>query len=200
LGGHRLGSVSGRLEERERELQVIVDALEEVSAGLGRAVVVSGAAGIGKTSLLDLARDAAHKRNFAVASARGSDLRARTMLGSTQCADTTKRISGDSSHSGQCHGPLSQAEGPRAAAGDRTLASQTSRSTSCLRGSPPPAREPTAAVGRHCPDRAILTLFVACFHRQHRILKVREVRSATPTASTRRATKLAPPCEARSVG
>jgi DNA-binding CsgD family transcriptional regulator len=66
--------VSGRLEERERELQVIVDALEEVSAGLGRAVVVSGAAGIGKTSLLDLARDAAHKRNFAVASARGSDL------------------------------------------------------------------------------------------------------------------------------
>jgi AAA ATPase domain len=55
-------------------LQVIVDALEEVSAGLGRAVVVSGAAGIGKTSLLDLARDAAHKRNFAVASARGSDL------------------------------------------------------------------------------------------------------------------------------
>jgi predicted ATP-dependent serine protease len=66
LGGHRLGSVSGRLEERERELQVIVDALEEVSAGLGRAVLVSGAAGIGKTSLLDLARDAAHKRNFAV--------------------------------------------------------------------------------------------------------------------------------------
>jgi hypothetical protein len=74
LGDHRLGRVSGRLEERERELQVIVDALEEVSAGLGRAVVVSGAAGIGKTSLLDLARDAAHKRKFAVASARGSDL------------------------------------------------------------------------------------------------------------------------------
>jgi len=74
LGGHRLGSVSGRLEERERELQVIVDALDEVPAGRGRAVVVSGAAGIGKTSVLDLARDAAQERNFAVAGARGSDL------------------------------------------------------------------------------------------------------------------------------
>jgi DNA-binding CsgD family transcriptional regulator len=66
--------VSGRLKERERELQVIVDALAEVSAGLGRAVVVSGPAGIGKTSVLDLARDAAQKRGFAVAGARGSDL------------------------------------------------------------------------------------------------------------------------------
>jgi DNA-binding CsgD family transcriptional regulator len=74
LGGHRLGSVSGRLQERDRELQVIVDALDEVSAGRGRAVVVSGVAGIGKTSVLDLARDAAQDRSFAVASARGSDL------------------------------------------------------------------------------------------------------------------------------
>jgi hypothetical protein len=74
LGGHRLGSVPGRLQERDRELQVIVDALDEVSAGRGRAVVVSGVAGIGKTSVLDLARDAAQDRSFAVASARGSDL------------------------------------------------------------------------------------------------------------------------------
>ena len=66
--------MSGRLKERERELQVIVDALAEVSAGHGRAVVVSGPAGIGKTSVLDLARDAAQKRGFAVAGARGSDL------------------------------------------------------------------------------------------------------------------------------
>jgi DNA-binding CsgD family transcriptional regulator len=66
--------VVGRLEERARELQVIVDALEEVSAVRGRAVVVSGPAGIGKTSVLEVARDAARERNFAVASARGSDL------------------------------------------------------------------------------------------------------------------------------
>jgi DNA-binding CsgD family transcriptional regulator len=66
--------VPGRLEERERELQVIVDALDQVPAGHGRAVVVSGAAGIGKTSVLDLAREAAQERSFAVAAARGSEL------------------------------------------------------------------------------------------------------------------------------
>jgi ATP/maltotriose-dependent transcriptional regulator MalT len=74
LGRHRLDSVPGRLEERDRELQVIVDALDEVSGGRGGAVVVSGVAGIGKTSVLELARDAAQDRSFAVASARGSDL------------------------------------------------------------------------------------------------------------------------------
>jgi DNA-binding CsgD family transcriptional regulator len=66
--------VSGRLVERERELQEIVDALDEVSTGHGRVVVVSGVAGIGKTSVLELARKAAQDRSFAVASARGSDL------------------------------------------------------------------------------------------------------------------------------
>jgi DNA-binding CsgD family transcriptional regulator len=66
--------VSGRLEERERELQVILRALDDVPAGRGRAVVVSGVAGIGKTSVLELAQDAARDRGFAVASARGSDL------------------------------------------------------------------------------------------------------------------------------
>jgi DNA-binding CsgD family transcriptional regulator len=66
--------VPGRLQEREGALQVIVDALGAAAGGRGRAVVVSGAAGIGKTSLLDVAREAAHDRNFAVASARGSDL------------------------------------------------------------------------------------------------------------------------------
>jgi hypothetical protein len=59
----------------------------------------------------------------------------------------------DSSHSGRL--PRSYQvtpEGPRAAAGDTTFASQTSRSTSSLRVSPPSAREPTATVGRHRPD------------------------------------------------
>jgi DNA-binding CsgD family transcriptional regulator len=66
--------VSGRLQERGHELQVIVDALDEAAGGRGRAIVVSGAAGIGKTSVLELARAGAQERNFAVASARGSDL------------------------------------------------------------------------------------------------------------------------------
>ncbi len=72
--GHRLGRVPGRLQERESALQVIVDALDAAAGGQGRAVVVSGAAGIGKTSLLGVARDTACDHNFVVASARGSDL------------------------------------------------------------------------------------------------------------------------------
>jgi AAA ATPase domain len=63
-----------RLHEREPELRAISDALADAAAGQGRAVVVEGPAGIGKTSLLEPARDAAQARNFAVASARGSDL------------------------------------------------------------------------------------------------------------------------------
>ena len=66
--------MSGRLLEREPELKAIVDALDETVAGRGRVVVVEGPAGIGKTSLLELARAAARERNVAVASARGSDL------------------------------------------------------------------------------------------------------------------------------
>ena len=64
----------GGLHEREPESSAIVDALDEVVAGRGQVVVVEGPAGIGKSSLLELARDAARARNVAVASARGSDL------------------------------------------------------------------------------------------------------------------------------
>ena len=64
----------GRLHERERDLGVISGALDEAAAGAGRVVVVEGPAGIGKTSLLRSARDAATARNFAVAGARGSEL------------------------------------------------------------------------------------------------------------------------------
>ncbi len=53
---------------------------------------------------------------------------------------------------------LGHAEGPRAATGDRTFSSQTNRSTSALRVSPPPAREPTGSVGRHRPTRVTMTL------------------------------------------
>ena len=64
----------GWLHERERDLGVISGALEEAAVGAGRAVVVEGPAGIGKTSLLRLATDAARARNFGVAGARGSEL------------------------------------------------------------------------------------------------------------------------------
>ncbi len=64
----------GGLHERDRELGVISGVLDEVAAGAGRAVVVEGPAGIGKTTLLMSARDTAQGRNLAVAGARGSEL------------------------------------------------------------------------------------------------------------------------------
>jgi AAA ATPase domain len=53
---------------------VIVAALDDVAESGGRALVVEGPAGIGKTSVLESAREAARARSFAVASARASEL------------------------------------------------------------------------------------------------------------------------------
>jgi AAA ATPase domain len=69
-----LAGMVGRLHERERDLGVITGALDVVAAGGGRVVVVEGPAGIGKTGLMESAREAAQARNFAVAWARGSEL------------------------------------------------------------------------------------------------------------------------------
>ena len=63
----------GRLHERERELGVISVRSTRWPRARAR-VVVEGPAGIGKTSLLVSARDAAQARGFAVAGARGSEL------------------------------------------------------------------------------------------------------------------------------
>jgi DNA-binding CsgD family transcriptional regulator len=63
-----------QLREREHELDVIVAGLDELPARRGQVMVVEGPAGIGKTSLLDVAGAAARSRGVAVASARGSDL------------------------------------------------------------------------------------------------------------------------------
>ena len=64
----------GRLHERAREAETIAEALGEAIAGRGRVVVLEGPAGIGKTSLIELARAAAQEREVAVATARGSEL------------------------------------------------------------------------------------------------------------------------------
>jgi DNA-binding CsgD family transcriptional regulator len=66
--------MSRRLHEREAESQIIVAALDAAGAGVGRLLVVEGPAGIGKSSLLEVAREAAQARGFATGHARGSDL------------------------------------------------------------------------------------------------------------------------------
>jgi DNA-binding CsgD family transcriptional regulator len=60
--------------ERERELEALGRALSDAQRGLGRISVISGSAGIGKTSLLRAASDLAVDSGFACLRARASEL------------------------------------------------------------------------------------------------------------------------------
>ena len=62
------------LLERDAELDELQRALEDARRGTGRLVVVEGAAGIGKTRLLESAREAAERAGLRVLSARGTEL------------------------------------------------------------------------------------------------------------------------------
>jgi len=65
---------AGRLLEREVELERIGILLDATRERAGAFVVVTGAAGIGKTRLARAARDEAEERGFRVLSARGAEL------------------------------------------------------------------------------------------------------------------------------
>ena len=62
------------LLEREAELEAIADLLRDVHDGRGRALVLDGDAGTGKTSLVDAAAREAKRDGFRVLSARGEEL------------------------------------------------------------------------------------------------------------------------------
>jgi DNA-binding CsgD family transcriptional regulator len=62
------------LLERGEELEEVGDALARAAAGRGSAAIVSGAAGIGKTSLLAAAAEAAAELGFVTLAARASEL------------------------------------------------------------------------------------------------------------------------------
>ncbi|MDQ4048247.1 MAG: AAA family ATPase, partial [Actinomycetota bacterium] len=64
----------GTLLERDSELGELELALERAASGEGRCVVLEGAAGIGKTSLLRALRDHAAGAGLTVLSARGTEL------------------------------------------------------------------------------------------------------------------------------
>ncbi len=68
------GEHDGLLLERDRELERIEECLQQARQGHGRALVVEGPAGIGKTVLLAVARDAAEGEGFRVLRARGAEL------------------------------------------------------------------------------------------------------------------------------
>jgi DNA-binding CsgD family transcriptional regulator len=70
-----------RLLEREYELAQIGDALQAAAAASGRIVVIEGAAGIGKSSLLGEAVELAYAEGMAVLRARGSVMEREFALG-----------------------------------------------------------------------------------------------------------------------
>jgi DNA-binding CsgD family transcriptional regulator len=67
-------SEHGGLLERDRELRRMGECLQQARQGRGGALVVEGPAGIGKTVLLAVARDAAEREGFRVLRARGAEL------------------------------------------------------------------------------------------------------------------------------
>src|SRR5690242_8921728 len=62
------------LFERDRELGRIGELISGVLAGRGAVLLIEGAPGIGKTALLETARDAAAERGVRVLSAIGGEL------------------------------------------------------------------------------------------------------------------------------
>ena len=69
------------LLEREAELEQIGDALRTAAAGSGRIVVIEGAPGIGKSSLLDEAVELAEAERMAILRARGGVMEREFALG-----------------------------------------------------------------------------------------------------------------------
>src|SRR5579862_9200784 len=62
------------LLERARELTEIDALLGDLIAGRGRALLIQGLAGIGKTTLIDAARGSAREHDVTVLAARGGEL------------------------------------------------------------------------------------------------------------------------------
>ncbi|HTE64115.1 MAG TPA: AAA family ATPase [Solirubrobacteraceae bacterium] len=67
-------AVSDALLERESELETLVQVLSAAQAGRGQVVLVEGPPGVGKTRLLDAARELAEAAGVNVLAARGAEL------------------------------------------------------------------------------------------------------------------------------
>jgi len=71
----------GRLLERDRELETIAGAIAQAAEGAGSLVMVEGSAGVGRTALLEAARDVATGVGAVTLSARGADFERGFALG-----------------------------------------------------------------------------------------------------------------------
>lgn len=79
MGG--AGASSATLLERASELAVLEEAIAATAAGAPRAILIEGPAGIGKTALLQAARQGARRAGLRVLAARGGELERELSLG-----------------------------------------------------------------------------------------------------------------------
>ena len=80
-GSRRDGGFRRRLLERDRELAIIADGIDAARDGRGRAVLIDGTPGIGKSRLVEHARASGRTEGMQALSARGSALEHELALG-----------------------------------------------------------------------------------------------------------------------
>src|SRR5580704_3182088 len=79
MGGASASSAT--LLERASELALLEEAIAATAAGAPRAILIEGPAGIGKTALLQAARQGAGRAGLQVLAARGGELERELSLG-----------------------------------------------------------------------------------------------------------------------
>src|SRR5215831_18806753 len=120
------------LLERERELAALASALRQAERGRGGVVLVEAPAGLGKTSLLKAAGDAASEAGFACLRARASELERDFAYGCVR--QLLEPAVADASSSGLFEGAASLSQPLFAPASARDLAPSADRAFSMLHG------------------------------------------------------------------
>ena len=159
------GVVGAWLVERDGELGEIDRALTGAVAGEGWLVLLKGPAGIGKTALLDVARDRAGRAGVAVAGARGAELERGFTYGVVrQLLEATVRATDAPGRERLLAGAAALAM-PAVLGSDATSGDPMDQTFAVLHGSVLAGREPRdggagRAVGRRCPlgGRAVVAV------------------------------------------
>jgi DNA-binding CsgD family transcriptional regulator len=90
---------AGLIFERDSALEAVVDGLDAARQGIGRAILLVGPAGIGKTTVLTAAKGDAKDKGFTVGSATGSPMETGIPFGAVGQAIATLAAASDASAS-----------------------------------------------------------------------------------------------------